>query len=68
MHRIHHSVIIKERDTNYGTIFSTWDRWLGTLLTGIDRSRIRIGAGAYRNPEKLNLKDLLVMPFTRAIR
>ena len=68
MHRIHHSVVIKERDTNYGTIFSTWDRWLGTLLTGIDQGRIRIGVGAYRKPEKLNLNNLLVMPFTRAIR
>ncbi|MBW1743701.1 MAG: sterol desaturase family protein [Deltaproteobacteria bacterium] len=68
MHRIHHSVVIKERDTNYGTIFSTWDRWLGTLLTGTDQGRIRIGVGAYRRPEKLNLKHLLVMPFTRAIR
>jgi sterol desaturase/sphingolipid hydroxylase (fatty acid hydroxylase superfamily) len=68
MHRIHHSVVIKERDTNYGTIFSIWDRWLGTLLTGTDQGRIRIGVGAYRKPEKLNLKDLLAMPFTRAIR
>jgi sterol desaturase/sphingolipid hydroxylase (fatty acid hydroxylase superfamily) len=68
MHRIHHSVVIKERDTNYGTIFSIWDRWLGALMTGIDQGRIRIGVGACRKPEKLNLKDLLVMPFTRAIR
>ena len=31
MHRIHHSVVIKERNTNYGTIFSLWDRILGSL-------------------------------------
>ncbi len=29
MHRIHHSVVIKERNTNYGVIFSVWDRMLG---------------------------------------
>lgn len=68
MHRIHHSVIIEERDTNYGTIFSTWDRGLGTLLTDVDQNRIRIGVGAYQKPEKLNFHHLLAMPFTRPVR
>jgi sterol desaturase/sphingolipid hydroxylase (fatty acid hydroxylase superfamily) len=68
MHRIHHSVIIEERDTNYGTIFSTWDRWLGTLLTDVDQKGIRIGVGAYQKPEKLNFNHLLAMPFTRPVR
>jgi sterol desaturase/sphingolipid hydroxylase (fatty acid hydroxylase superfamily) len=68
MHRIHHSVIIKERNTNYGTISSLWDRILGTLLIKVDQAKIRIGVGAYRNPNKLNLYHLLVMPFTRPIR
>ena len=43
MHRIHHSVVIKERNTNYGTIVSFWDRMLGTFLYNLDQSRIRIG-------------------------
>ena len=68
MHRIHHSVIIKERDTNYGTIFSLWDRFLGTLLTDVDQTEIRIGVGAYHKPEKLNFPQLLAMPFTRPVR
>jgi sterol desaturase/sphingolipid hydroxylase (fatty acid hydroxylase superfamily) len=68
MHRIHHSVIIEERDTNYGTIFSTWDRGLGTLLTDVDQNRIRIGVGAYQKPDKLNFHHLLAMPFTRPVR
>jgi sterol desaturase/sphingolipid hydroxylase (fatty acid hydroxylase superfamily) len=68
MHRIHHSVVIKERDTNYGTIFSLWDRFLGTLLADVDQAGIRIGVGAYRKPEKLNFHQLLAMPFTRPIR
>ncbi len=68
MHRIHHSVVIKERNTNYGTILSTWDRWLGTLLTKVDQSRIRIGVGAYQKPDGLNPHKLLTMPFTRPIR
>ena len=68
MHRIHHSVIIKERDTNYGAIFSIWDRILGTLLTSVDQKRIRIGVGAYQKPDKLNFHHLLAMPFTRPAR
>jgi len=67
MHRIHHSVVIKERNTNYGTIFSLWDRILGTLLTHADQEKIRIGVGAYTRPEKLNFHQLLVMPFTRPV-
>ncbi|MDF1554857.1 MAG: sterol desaturase family protein, partial [Deferrisomatales bacterium] len=67
MHRIHHSVVIRERNTNYGTIFSVWDRLLGTLLTGVDQDRIRIGMGAYQKPEQLQLGRLLVMPFTRPV-
>lgn len=34
MHRIHHSVTQEHWDTNYGVIFSVWDRMFGTLYTG----------------------------------
>jgi len=68
MHRIHHSVVIRERNTNYGAIFSLWDRILGTLRTAADQDRIRIGVGAYPRPEKLNFHHLLLMPFTRPVR
>jgi len=67
MHRIHHSVIKRERNTNYGTIFSTWDRALGTLLKKVDQDRIKIGLGAYRDPTRLRLGRLLTMPFTRPV-
>jgi sterol desaturase/sphingolipid hydroxylase (fatty acid hydroxylase superfamily) len=68
MHRIHHSVVIRERDTNYGTILSIWDRILGTLVSRVDQRGIRIGIGAYRNPNKLNLHQLLLMPLTRPVK
>ncbi len=67
MHRIHHSVIIKEINSNYGTIFSIWDRIMGTLITRVDQNRIRIGIGAYQDTKKLNIHNLLIMPFTRAV-
>lgn len=68
MHRIHHSVIIKERNTNYGTIFSLWDRFLGTLLKNVNQTKILIGMGAYHNPDRLNFHQLLFMPFTKPVR
>ncbi|MBI4767467.1 MAG: sterol desaturase family protein [Deltaproteobacteria bacterium] len=68
MHRIHHSVVIKERNSNYGTIFSLWDRILETLLSQIDQARIKIGMGAYQNPEKIKLHHLLIMPFTKSVK
>lgn len=68
MHRIHHSVVIRERDTNYGTILSIWDRLLGTLLKDVDQEGIVIGLGPYRKPGELGLRSLLIMPFTRPIR
>jgi sterol desaturase/sphingolipid hydroxylase (fatty acid hydroxylase superfamily) len=61
-------VIIKERDSNYGIIFSLWDRILGTLLTDIDQTEIRIGVGSYQNQEKLNFHHLLMMPLTPRVR
>ncbi len=65
MHRIHHSVKIRERDSNYGVIFSLWDRFLGTLTTGTDQQKIVIGIGSHRDFEKLGFLHLLLMPFTR---
>jgi len=68
MHRIHHSVIIRERNTNYGTIFSLWDRILGTLKSDVDQNGIRIGVGAYPQADQLRLRRLLRMPFEKPVR
>ena len=68
MHRIHHSVKINVRDTNYGTILSLWDRMFGTLLTDVSQEGIVIGLGPYRDIIKLKIHHLLIMPFTRAVK
>ncbi|MBM4199683.1 MAG: sterol desaturase family protein [Gammaproteobacteria bacterium] len=48
LHRLHHSVIRTEHDSNYGAVFSLWDRLFGTLqdkepaaigLAGVDEQR-----------------------------
>lgn len=68
MHRIHHSVVINERNTNYGTILSWWDRLFGTFCIDVPQERIVIGMGAYRKPDELNVSRLLTMPFRKAVR
>ncbi|MFA6499694.1 MAG: sterol desaturase family protein [Desulfurivibrionaceae bacterium] len=65
LHRIHHSVRIKERDANYGVIFSIWDRLLGTLITEVAQEQIVIGIGSHREIEQLGFLRLLALPFTR---
>ena len=64
MHRIHHSVIIVERDSNYGVLFSFWDRIFGTLSMQVDQQKIIIGLGSHRNFAKLGFRKLWAMPFT----
>ena len=65
MHRIHHSVKKSERDSNYGTIFSIWDRILGTLKTEVSQSGIKIGLFAYQDSRHNTLASLMCMPFTK---
>ena len=43
LHRWHHTVSPRDRDTNFGTIFSVWDRWLGTLAPSDSATFVRTG-------------------------
>lgn len=65
LHGIHHSVIRRETDSNWSTIFSIWDRLHGTLTTVVDQNDIRIGVPAYQNAEDVGLKNLLSIPFSQ---
>ena len=65
MHRVHHSVIIRETNSNFGFNFPWWDRLFGTYraqpVAGHDR--IVIGIARYRDPQYLTLVRLLILPF-----
>lgn len=65
LHRIHHSLVRKECDSNYGVIFSIWDRLAGTLETNVDQETIVIGTASHRNFEKLSFWNLQLMPFKK---
>ncbi len=64
MHRIHHSEIVRETNSNYGFNLSIWDRLLGTYIHDGKKPQpeIVIGVEAYKKPEELTLISLLMMP------
>jgi len=63
MHRIHHSNIKRETDSNYGTIFSFWDRIFGTYQRDVQQEKIVFGLKEFTNFDELSLKKLLILPF-----
>ncbi len=67
MHRVHHSVIIKEFNSNFGFSVSWWDRLLGTYRPQpkMGHNDMKIGLAMIRDERKLSLFHLLVQPFGR---
>ena len=60
LHRRHHSRLREHRDSNFGTIFSVWDRLFGTY--GVSTSRERFSIGVANMPAPIRLLDALGMP------
>ena len=67
MHRVHHSVIIRETNTNFGFNLPWWDRLLGTYQKepSEGHDKMTIGLGYFRDVKRLSLWRLLIMPLTR---
>ena len=65
MHRVHHSVIIRETNSNYGFNLPWWDRLFGTYKDQPDKGHTEmvIGLSQFRDPQKLSLLRLLILPF-----
>lgn len=63
MHKIHHHYKLPYTDSNYGNIFSIWDRVLGTYMY-LDRAQVVYGVDTFPNVEEnASLKHLLKQPF-----
>ncbi|NDP26721.1 MAG: sterol desaturase family protein [Flavobacterium sp.] len=63
MHKVHHHYKLPYTDSNYGNIFSFWDRIFGTFLY-LPKEEIVYGIDTYMKPEEHNrLKNLLKIPF-----
>jgi sterol desaturase/sphingolipid hydroxylase (fatty acid hydroxylase superfamily) len=65
MHGVHHSIVREETDSNFGTIFSIWDRLHGTFKANIPQDQITIGVAAYRDPQELTFLKSLALPFQK---
>jgi sterol desaturase/sphingolipid hydroxylase (fatty acid hydroxylase superfamily) len=65
MHRVHHSVIIRETNSNYGFNLPWWDRWFGTYCDQPAKGHtgMTIGLTQFCDPGKLTLPWLLILPF-----
>jgi sterol desaturase/sphingolipid hydroxylase (fatty acid hydroxylase superfamily) len=65
MHGIHHSIVQRETNSNWGTVFCWWDKLHRTLRRDIPQNEITIGVAAYRDEKELTLAQLLVLPFRK---
>ncbi|MDY0282743.1 MAG: sterol desaturase family protein [Salinivirgaceae bacterium] len=65
MHRVHHSVIIRETNSNYGFNLPWWDRLLGTYKDQPAKGHtgMTIGLSQFRDPRQLTLPWLVILPF-----
>lgn len=66
MHRVHHSTILRETNSNFGFNFPWWDRICGTYRPQPEKGHLdmEIGLKEYRDPKRLHLFRLLLQPFT----
>ncbi len=66
MHRVHHSVAIRETNSNFGFNFPWWDRLFGTYRAqpAMGHEQMVIGLAQFRDSRKNTLGHMLVMPFT----
>ncbi len=63
MHKVHHHYVLPYTDSNYGNIFSIWDRLFGTFMK-YDRDSIVYGVDTFPDEiENGNIGSLLKQPF-----
>ncbi len=65
MHGIHHSIVQRETDSNWGTIFCWWDQLHRSIRRDIPQDAIKIGVAAYRDEHELTFGKLLALPFQK---
>jgi len=64
MHKVHHHYLMPHTDTNYGNIFSVWDRLFGTFQT-LSKEDLIYGIDTHMDPTEVSrIPQLLKIPFT----
>lgn len=65
MHRVHHSVLPHETNSNFGFNLPWWDRLFGTYRDQPEQGHdaMTIGIDLFRDPGELHLHKMVVQPF-----
>jgi sterol desaturase/sphingolipid hydroxylase (fatty acid hydroxylase superfamily) len=65
MHRVHHSVVPRETNSNFGFNLPWWDRLFGTYRAepAAGHEGMVIGIDQFRDPRELRLDRMLLQPF-----
>lgn len=65
MHRVHHSVLPRETNSNFGFNLPWWDRLFGTYRAApaAGHEGMTIGIEQFRDPRELRLDRMLIQPF-----
>lgn len=68
MHRIHHSTLMRETNSNYGFNLSCWDRLFASYTPAPSRPQdsMPIGLDQFREPRDAWLDRLLLQPFAQS--
>ncbi len=61
-HRIHHSQIVTETNSNYGSVLTWWDRIFGTYRSRLDLVNIQLGVSD--EVRDLNIWQSLLLPIS----
>ncbi len=68
MHKVHHHYVLPHTDSNYGNLFSVWDRLFGTFRT-LDRAQLTYGIDTHlADAEHATVGALLTMPLRKGTR
>lgn len=65
MHRVHHSTVMRETNSNYGNILSIWDRVFVSYVDHTKRNDhdMQIGLDEFRDKDSQSLFGVLWLPF-----
>jgi sterol desaturase/sphingolipid hydroxylase (fatty acid hydroxylase superfamily) len=64
MHKVHHSRLRRETDSNYSALLSVWDRLFRSFRLRDRPKEIEFGLEEFDAPEDRTLKGLLKMPLS----
>jgi sterol desaturase/sphingolipid hydroxylase (fatty acid hydroxylase superfamily) len=69
MHRVHHSIVVAETNSNFGFNLPWWDRILGTYRAQpkAGHRAMTIGIDQFRDPSELRLDRMLLQPLRDTI-